>query len=65
MCKPLLSDIVPTPARGVVRLETCDTCRRVVPIMGAPGKGRPLETFPGGDFFCAGHAMRVGENPFA
>jgi hypothetical protein len=52
-------DIVPSPGRGVIRIEgDCEYCERPVPVLGLPGKGRPLDTFAP-DYFCRGHAIRV------
>jgi hypothetical protein len=52
-------DIVPSPGRGVIRIEAdCEYCGRPVPVLGRPGKGRPLDTFAP-DYFCRGHAIRV------
>lgn len=54
-----LLDIVPTPARGVVRIGTdCEHCARPIPVLGLPGKGRPIESFAP-DYFCRGHAIRL------
>lgn len=57
---PMLDDIAPTPTRGVVRIgDSCKECSRPVPVLGLPGKGRPLDTFAP-DYFCMGaHAIRA------
>lgn len=53
----LLNTFAPVPARGVVRLNgTCEHCSRPVPVLGRPGKGRPLHTFAEG-YLCRGHAV--------
>lgn len=45
--------------RGVVRIGAdCPYCHRPVPVFGAVGKGRSLDTFTPG-YFCRGHATRV------
>jgi len=54
----LLDDLIPTPARGAVALDACPTCGRAVPVLGRPGKGRPLDTFAPG-LLCPGHAIRA------
>lgn len=55
----LLDNIVPTPGRGVVRIGAdCAVCGSPTPVLGRPGKGRPLDTFAPG-YFCRGHAVRV------
>lgn len=56
-----IMDIVPTPGRGVIRIEgDCAKCGKPVPVLGMRGKGRPLDTFAPG-YFCRGHAIRVDE----
>ena len=48
----LLDNLVPTPARGVIRIgDTCTRCTRPEAILGAVGKGRPVEAF-GEGYFC-------------
>ena len=55
----LLDDITPMQVRGVIGIQSCPDCEAPAPILGAPGKGRPLDTFAA-DYFCTGHVMRVG-----
>lgn len=54
----LLDNLTPTDERGVIFVRDCDDCDLPVPVLGRPGKGRPLDTF-GEGYFCTGHAVRL------
>jgi DNA gyrase subunit A len=54
----LLDAYIPTAPRGADALDTCATCARPTPVLGRPGKGRPLDTFAPGHL-CHGHAVRA------
>lgn len=55
----VFDDLKPSLVRGVIRIGAdCEHCDAPVAILGMPGKGRPLESFPRG-YFCRGHAIRV------
>ncbi len=55
----LFADLEPVAPRGVIGIGAkCTECSRPEPVMGKPGKGRPLNTFAEG-YFCEGHAWRV------
>jgi len=54
---PLLADIAPVQPRGVIALAgPCKECGRETPILGRPGKGRPLHLF-GVGYLCEGHTL--------
>lgn len=51
------TEAVTVTYRGVIGIgETCPACDRPAPVIGAVGKGRPLDTFAPG-YFCHGHAV--------
>lgn len=54
----MFDDLEPVAERGVVSITTCSTCGGAEPVLGLPGKGRPLSTFAP-DYFCHGHALFV------
>lgn len=54
-----LLDIEPIRERGVIAIgDDCESCGSPVPVIGRPGKGRPMSTFAPA-YFCRGHAIRV------